>query len=151
MSVPAVITFAACAVPRTCAGGIFTGTARRGSVDPAPVPSVRRLRRVEVDFARLFPGGPGPWAANAAPQLTLNLFPDVCVTAVREQATDLAGGGVQWEGRITGAASGVATVIVDGTVMVGTIRIEREVYEIRSLGDGVHAVLDVDPSRFPRD
>ena len=142
---------AACAVPRACAGGIFRETARRGSVEPAASPTLRRQRRVEIDFARVFPGGDGRSAARATDQLTLNLFPDVCVTAVRDRATDLGRGQVQWEGHVPGGSPGTATVIVDDGLMVGTIRIARDVYEIRYLGDGVHAVTDVDTSSFPRD
>ena len=135
-----------CAAPAACAGGIFTDTARSGSVDPAIRPTVRRQRRVEVDFARVLPPGEG-----TSPRLTLNLFPDVCVVARRERATEPGGGVVQWEGRVAGASPGTATLVIDGPVMVGTIRIGGQVYEIRYLGDGVHVVTDVDSSKFPRE
>jgi hypothetical protein len=141
----------ACAVPRSCTGGIFTDTARPGSVDPDPRSTVRRARRVEIDFGRVFPGGEGPSAAGAAERLTLNLFPDVCLIALRERVTDLRNGKVQWEGRVPGASPGTVSLIIDSRLMVGTLRIDREVYEIRYLGDGVHVVTDVDPSKFPRD
>lgn len=142
---------ASCAAPGSCAGGIFRDTSRQGSVDPGALPTVRRTRRVEIDFGRVFPGGEGPSAARAAARLTLNLFPDLCVTAVRERVTDLGRGTVQWEGRVPGASPGTVTLIVDDTLMIGTLRIDREVYEIRYLGDGIHVVTDVDPSKFPRD
>jgi hypothetical protein len=34
---------------------------------------------------------------------------------------------------------------------VATVRRDGQVYEIRYLGDGVHAITDVDTSKFPRD
>jgi hypothetical protein len=151
VSVSVAVAMASCAVPRSCAGGIFTDTSRRGSVDPGRSPAIRRLRRAEVDFDRVFPGGRGPSAARAADRLTLNLFPDVCLAVVRDRATDVGGGRVQWEGHVPGASPGTMTLIVDHKLMVGTIRIGREVYEIGYLGDGVHAVMDIDPSKFPRD
>ena len=132
----------ACAVPRMCAGGIFTETARAASLVSAASPQVRRQRRVEIDFARVGP---------SAERITLNLFPDVCVIAQRERASDLGGGQVQWEGRVPGASPGTATLVIDGPLMVGTIRIGPDVYEIRYLGEGVHVVRDVDLSKFPRD
>jgi hypothetical protein len=133
----------ACAPARVCSGGIFLDTQRRGSVDPGASPTIRRIRRVEIGE---------PFAAlRTADRLTLNLFPDVCLTAHRELVTDLPGGQVQWEGRVPGASLGTVTLIVAGTVMVGTVRVEREVYEIRYLGDGVHAVVDIDTSAFRRD
>ena len=105
-------------------------------------PTVRRQRRVEVDFARVGP---------SAERITLNLFPDVCVIAQRERMTDLGRGQVQWDGRVPGATPGTATLVIDGALMVGTVRLGREVYEIRYLGEGVHVVTDVDLSKFPRD
>jgi len=138
---------ASCAAPRACAGGLFRDTSRQGTVDPGAGLAVRRARRVEIDVGRVVPGGEGPSAAR----LTLNPFPDVCVTALRERVTDLGRGAVQWEGRVPGASPGTVTLIVDGTLMVGTLRIDREIYEIRYLGDGVHLVTDIDPSKFPRD
>ena len=140
-----------CAAPAACAGGIFTDSVRSGAVDPVLRPAVRRQRRVEIDFARVWPAGDGPSAARSAERFTLNLFSDVCVIARRERATELGGGAVQWEGRLAGALQGVATLVIDGAVMVGTVRIGREVYEIRYLGEGVHVIAAVDPSKFPRD
>jgi hypothetical protein len=136
---------------QSCAGGIFAGTTRRGTIDPGSSRTTRRLRRVEIDLGRVFPGGATPSAARAADSLTLNLFPDVCVTAVREQATDLAGDKVQWVGRVKGAGGGEAILVVDDTLMVGTITISDKVFQIRYLGDGVHAVVAVDQSAFPPD
>lgn len=146
----AIVT-ASCAAPRSCAGGIFSDTARTGSVDPGPPRTIRRLRRVDIDFAAVFPGGDRPSAARAADRLTLNLFPDTCVIALRAQATDLGPGRVQWEGRVSGTPNGTVTLIIDDKLMIGTVRIDREVFEIRYLGDGVHAVKDIDQTGFPRD
>jgi hypothetical protein len=132
----------ACAVPRACAGGIFTETTRAASLNSTAPPQVRRQRRVEVDFARV---------GSSAERIALNLFPDVCVIAQRERATDVGRGQVQWEGRVPGAQPGTATLVIDGAIMVGLIRIGADVYEIRYLGEGVHVVTDVDPSKLPRD
>jgi hypothetical protein len=146
----AVVTTSCASVSRSCAGGIFVDTPRQGSVPAAPARTVRRLRRVEVDFPRLFPAGSRA-AAGAAERLTLNLFPDACLVAVRARVTDLGPGRVQWEGRVPAASHGTVTLVIDGEVMVGTVRIDREVFEIRYLGDGVHAVAHIDPSGFPPD
>jgi hypothetical protein len=134
-----------------CGSGIFSDTSRRGTVDSGPSRTVRRLRRVEVDVGRLFPGGVPPSATRAADRVTLNLFPDVCVTATREQATDLAPGKVQWIGRVDGAPQNTAVLVIDGTLMVGTVTIDRRVFRISYVGDGVHAIADIDQSAFPRD
>jgi hypothetical protein len=149
MSAAMVLT--SCAAPRSCAGGILSDTARRGSVDLPSSRTIRRLRRVEVDFDRVFPGGQSRSAAHTADRLTLNVFPDVCLIVDRERAIDLGQGKVQWDGRVQGPSSGRATLVIDDRLMVGAIRLDREIFEIRYLGDGVHAVMDIDQSAFPRD
>jgi hypothetical protein len=151
LSLSVAMVTGSCAAPRSCSGGMFIETERPGSVDPGSPRTVRRLRRVEVDFGRVFPGGERPSAARAADRITLNLFPDVCVLAVRDRATDLGPGRVQWEGRVPAASHGTVTLVIDDRLMVGTVRIDREIFEIRYLGDGVHAVADIDQSKFPRD
>jgi hypothetical protein len=135
----------------SCGNGIFSDTSRRGTVDPGSPRTVRRLRRVEIDLGRLFPGGASPSAARATDRITLNLFPDVCVIATREHVTDLGPGRVQWIGRVEGPPSGTAILVVDGSLVVGTVTIDGRVFRISYLGDGVHAVVDVDQSAFPRD
>jgi len=138
-----------CAALQSCPGGIFADTPREGTVDPGSSRTVRRFRRVEVDFGRVLPGGAPPSAARVANTLTLNLFPDVCVTAALEQAADLAPGKVQWIGRVP--PNGKAILIIDDRLMVGTVTMGREVFQISYLGDGVQAVLDIEQSAFPRD
>jgi hypothetical protein len=137
-----LLAASACAVPRSCPGGIFTETRRPGAVEAGTRPQIRRQRRVEIDFSRLRP---------SPDRLTLNPFPDVCVIAQRERTTAAGGGQVQWDGRVPGAQPGTVTLVVDGAVMVGTIRVGADVYEIRYLGGGVHVISDVDPSKFPGD
>ena len=151
LALPAVSATASSGPLKSCAGGIFTDTSRQGTIDPGSFRTIRRLRRVEIDFSRVFPGGALPSAAHVADSLTLNLFPDVCVIAEREQATDLAPRKVQWVGRLKSAPDGRAILVVDDTLMIGTVTIDHNVFQIRYLGDGVHAVVGVDQSAFPRD
>jgi hypothetical protein len=138
-------------IRESCEAGIFSDTSRHGTVDPGSPRTVRRLRRVEVDMGRLFPGGLPPAAARAADRVMLNLFADVCVVATREQATDLGPGKVQWVGRVQGTPPGTATLVIDDALAVGTVTIDRRVFRISYVGDGVHAVAEIDQSAFPRD
>lgn len=120
-----------------CSGdGLFDPAARHGTVDLPSDPWVQRIRRVEVDFSRILSG------AQTAEHLTLDLFPDVCLHAVRDRAKTRAGGMVQWDGHLAGTYGGSVTLIVnDSTLLVGMVRTDRDVYGIRYLGGGVHAVL----------
>jgi hypothetical protein len=138
-----LLSASACATSRAaCAGGIFTDAARAGAREAGPGPRARRQRRVTVDAGRVGP---------AVDRVTLNLFPDVCVIAHRERTTRPGGGALHWQGRVPGAEPGTVTLVVDDGLMVGTIRLGPEVYEIRYAGEGVHVIIDVDATKFPRD
>lgn len=73
------------------------------------------------------------------------------MTVAREDATDLAPGKVQWIARVWGKPTGRAILVIADALMVGTVAIDREVFRISYLGDGVRAVADVDPAAFLRD
>lgn len=148
---PVAVAMGSRAVREPCGAGIFVDTSRPGTVDPGSSRSVRRQRRVEIDMSRLFPGGLPPAAARSADRVALNLFPDACVVAVREQATDLGPGKVQWIGRVQGTPPGSAILVVDDALAVGTVTVDRRVFRIGFAGDGVHTVAEIDQSAFPRD
>jgi hypothetical protein len=150
-SPPATFAMASRTIRESCGAGIFSDTSRRGTVDPGSPRTIRRLRRVEIDMGRLFPGGLPPSAARAADRVALNLFPDVCVVAIREQAMDLGPGKVQWIGRAQGTPPGTVTLVIDDALAVGTVMVDRRVFQISFVGDGVHAVAEIDQSAFPRD
>ena len=112
---------------------------------------MKRLRRVEVDFGRIFPNGAVPMAAHTPTSLVLNLFPDVCLVVSRERATDLGPLKVRWVGTVERAANGRAILVIDDELVVGTVTADRRTFQIKYLGEGVHAVADVDSASFPKD
>jgi hypothetical protein len=87
------------------------------------------------------------------------------VNAVLEQATDSGTGSLVWVGQIRetakarpnlsrevrhDAANSAILVRRDGTV-TGNVRVDGQLYRIRPLPDGGHAVVEVDESRMPAD
>ena len=134
-------------------GGIFTPAAPAAGARPAaevaadPVTLRRRLVTVDVDrlgqAQAVIAGGGGQSAA-----LPLNLFDDAVLGAIVETTSPTLSGYVL-TGRIEGAEGGTLTIVVNGDVVAGTIRTAGETWRIRSAGDGVHVVSQVDESRLP--
>ena len=119
------------------------------SVNAVPDGITLRRRLVTVDIDRLAQArdavgqGVAPSAA-----LRLNLFADTVFTGIVERTSPTLSGYVL-SGRIEGVDPGTMTVVVNGTVVAGTIRTPRAVYRIRSEGGGVHVVSQIDESRLP--
>ena len=103
-----------------------------------------RWREVSVDIGRL---ARAPVAGSTA--LRLNLFGNVVLTGIIERRTPTCSGGYVLSGRLTGEEEGRVTLVVNGSVMAGTVRMPGATYRIRPFGAGRHAILQIDPSWFP--
>ena len=140
------------------AGDLFTevegglpADASPGLGNAAETPEVRTMRgrRVRVAFEQLAAARAGAVAAGAGAALTLNLFDDVRLTAVVERAGPTASGtGYALSGRIDGEP-GAVTLVVYGETVAGTVTASAGTFTIQPLGDGVHAVSQVDTSALP--
>ena len=82
--------------------------------------------------------------------LRLNLFDDVVLTGMIDRRTPTYSGGYALSGRLAGVAGGSVTLVVNGSVVAGTVRIPGTTYRIRPAGSGRHAILQVDPSQLPQ-
>ena len=84
--------------------------------------------------------------ADAPPAvLRLNLFNDVVLDAVVER-TGPTSAGYWLSGHIEGSAPGSMTLVVNGDVIAGEVSAPGATYEIRSVGNGVHAIRRIDPA-----
>ena len=129
------------------ASGIFWDAARQGTLSQPAVPTILRSRFVEVDFAQLRGD-----QATPPRQLTLNLFDDAVLTAILDHLEPAgSGSGVVWVGTVQGAANSEVTLVVGDGILTGNIRADGATYQVRFAGDGVHVVLQVDPTSFPAD
>ena len=103
------------------------------------------LRRCEVSvdigrLARVTEGG--------STALRLNLFDDVVLMGIIERRTPTYSGGYALSGRLAGVAGGTLTLVVNGSVVAGTVRIPgAATYRIRPAGAGQHAIIQVDLSQ----
>ena len=126
--------------------------------EPPPSTDVETLasRLVDIDFGQLAqviesPAGPKdpPVGEPATPQtLVLNLFDDVVFTGIVEHIEPTASGHALW-GRLDGVELGTMTMVVNGSIVVGTVRTLEAVYSIRTAGDGTYVIRQIDESSLP--
>ena len=105
-----------------------------------------RRREVSVDIqslARVSRGG------NTA--LRLNLFDDVVLMGIIERRTSTYSGGYALSGRLAGVLGGTVTLVVNGSVVAGTVRVPGATFRIRPAGEGRHAIMQVDPSQLTQE
>ena len=72
------------------------------------------------------------------------------LTGIIEQRTPTYSGGYALSGRLAGVAWGTVTLVVNGSVVAGTVRFPGATYRIRPAGSGRHAIIQVDPSQLPQ-
>ncbi|MCY4529861.1 MAG: leucine-rich repeat domain-containing protein, partial [Chloroflexi bacterium] len=126
--------------------------------EPPPRVGVDALasRLVEIDFGQLgqameTPAGTKD-AVTGEPQpphkLILNLFDDVVFTGIVEHVEPTASGHALW-GSLEGVELGTMTLVVTGSIVVGTVRTPYAVYTIRTAGDGTYVIRQIDESSLP--
>ena len=76
--------------------------------------------------------------------LTLNLFDDVVVTGRVERTAPTFSGGYAVAGHLVEEPLGTMTLVVNGETVAGTVRTLGETYHIRSVGDGLYAISEVE-------
>ena len=135
-------------------GGLFSEV----EGDPPPSSGVDTLasRLVDIDFGQIArvtkpPDGPKirTVGETATPQtLVLNLFDDVVFTGIVEHVEPTSSGHVLW-GRLDGVELGTMTLVVNGSVVAGTVRTPDAVYTIRTAAGGAYVVRQIDESSLP--
>ena len=129
--------------------------------EPPPSTGVEAIasRLVQIDFQQLDratrppdaaqPATEGPPTEPPHPQkLSLNLFDDAVFTAVVQHVEPTPAGYALWGG-LEGMELGSVTMVVNGSVVAGTVRTPQAVYTIRTLGDGVYVIRQIDESTLP--
>ena len=129
--------------------------------EPPPSAGVETIasRLVQIDFQQLDrvtepPGVADPATADSPvepqpPQkLLLNLFEGVVFTGIVRHVEPTSGGYALWGG-LEGVELGSMTLVVNGDVVAGTVRTPLAVYTIRTLGEGVYVIRQIDESTLP--
>jgi hypothetical protein len=82
--------------------------------------------------------------------LVLNLFPDLTATFRRSDVTAQDGGGYIWEGEVAGQQFHEALLLIQNGDVDGRVQLESRLFEIKSIGKGLHQVIEYDPSKIPQ-
>ena len=115
--------------------GMLTRARAAASVLPRPPVHTKAVspRSSEGDAA------PAPHAT-----LTLNLFRDVVFTGIVDSTARTFSGGYSISGRLAGKTLGTLTLVVNGKTVAGTVRTLDGTYRIRTAGDGLYAISQVE-------
>jgi len=108
-------------------------------------PTVVRSRWVKVDFDQLV----GESSPEGAETILLNLFDDVSLIAVKDRLERRSMTRYTWFGKIVGVKLGQVILVVEDGVMAGDIMVNGQLYQVRTGGEGIHMVREIDQSRFP--
>ena len=116
--------------------------------DARPVAANRHARRARTLQARVS-ALDAPTGAGRA--VLLNLFDDATFTARRTMLERRGPNNYTWHGRLDGDRDGLATLVVNGGVVMGTVFAHGHTFEIASTGNGLHEIRELDPASFPTD
>ena len=113
-------------------------------------------RLVGIDFGQLAhvvdapvsPKDPATGKLAMTQTFALNLFDDVVFTGIVEHVEPTSSGHALW-GSLDGVELGTMTLVVNGSVVVGTVRTPVAVYTIRTAGDGTYVIRQIDESSLP--
>ncbi len=131
---------------------LFSDAPDRGKIDEAMRSRIIRYRFVTVNL-QMIAGAEknNQLLSNSGSALQLNLFDDAIFSAVLDRREVLSETSVVWLGHIEGFQDSQVSLAVDGNVMVGNVRVQQSLYQVRYLGNGTHVLYQIDPTAFPPD
>ena len=129
------------------AGVLLQATEAAGPIDLTREPGIVRTRAVSVNVQQL--GGLKANSYTASRDLTLDLFPGVSLQVTADRVFKNRSGSVSWVGKVVGEPASNVILISKAGVVVGSIRSSAGSFQVRSTGDGAHAVTEIDESAFP--
>lgn len=131
---------------------LFSDAPGRGTIDEAMRSRIIRYRFVTVNLHMIAAAKKtNQLLSSSGSALQLNLFDDATFSAVLDRREVLSETSVVWLGHIEGFQDSQVSLAVDGNVMVGNVRIQQSLYQVRYLGDGTHVLYQIDPMAFPPD
>jgi hypothetical protein len=121
---------------------LFTESPLAARDDATGDPTVVRARHVEPDLSLLA----GAEVGDAVP---INLFEDAIYTAVLDRGEAALPEGYTWIGHLEGVDYSQVILTVGGGQVAGNITLPGAFYQVRYMGDGVHAIYQIDQAAFP--
>ncbi|MCL5807915.1 MAG: zinc-dependent metalloprotease [Deltaproteobacteria bacterium] len=128
---------------------LFSSATVKGKADATVGRKIIRQRHVNINLNVLMKADGSPTLDNKALNLKLNLFDDVALTAVIDKTESVSAGGRSFLGRIADVEGSFVVLSVFDGIMAGNITVPGAFYQVRYVGEGVHAVYQIDQSAFP--
>ena len=125
-----------------------TARDRGARVDPTDL----RSRFVRINWDMI--GDPSRMAQtqpSRANRIDLNLFEDASFNAVLDRREVRSPAIFTWFGHIDGVERSQVTLVIEGGVIVGNVRVEDSYFQVRYVGADLHVIQQIDESRFPPD
>ncbi len=129
---------------------LFSDAKVKEKLDPVKERTIIRQRYVNINLGLLVKADGSPRLDNNLIKFQLNLFDDTVLSAVIDKTESVQAGSLSYIGYITGVEqSSIILSVYDG-IMSGNISLPGGVfYQVRYVGEGVHAVYQIDQSAFP--
>lgn len=103
-------------------------------------PTIKRSRHVLVKVELL---------RSQEGLLALNLFGDLSLTAMKDRMEVRSENRYTWYGHIEGVEHSQVILVVEGGSLAGSITTRGDLYQIRDIGGGIHAIYEIDQSALP--
>ena len=113
-------------------------------------PTIVRSRLVNVDFS-LLPNQKKNFKAKPDGEilLILNVFQGLEFTALIYKIEKKRSGSYSWYGTLKGIPMSRVVLVVNQNMVFGNISTIKRSYQIRHISDGIHAIYEIDPTKFP--
>ena len=136
--------------PLPAQNGLFTPL----TIEPdlplkSPPATAARQRLVWINLDQLKPPAEAPAQEVGLEPVHLNLFDDVSFMARLNPSESTTSGGSLWVGTIDGFPHSEVTLVLKEGVLSGNITIPGAFYQVRFVGDNIHAVREIDQRVFP--
>jgi hypothetical protein len=129
--------------------GLFRDATKKNEIGKPREPFIVRSRFVEINFDVIIRkdaySEAKPTIAN---MLGLNLFDNVCFTAVIDRLELRTIDDFSWIGHIKGMEPSEVILVLKDSVMVGNITTADSRYWVRYVKNGVHTISEIDRSAF---
>jgi hypothetical protein len=138
---------------RADSGGLFIASQAADLSAQSADPTIIRSRSVEIQTGMLpDPNKDAASQSSAGSTLTLNLFDDATFTAVQDRLEVSSTGYTSWIGTLQGVEySQVILTVGPGGIVSGNITLPGAFYQVRPAVNGVHAIRQIDQSKFPQE
>lgn len=130
-------------------GGLFVHVNAPKNMSTRSYPAVMRARFVKIDFGLLERSVSAGNDTGSRIAFTVNLFDDTVYQAILDRLDRNAPDGFAWVGHLYHVEYSQVTLVVEKDVLSGNIILPGSLYQIRYVGEGIHAVYQINQSAFP--